>query len=54
LLEAGALAGVVRIGVVSDEGPRELAERADASVEGPEGFLKVLRVLADPTRAPSG
>jgi trehalose 6-phosphate phosphatase len=54
LLEAGALAGVVRIGVVSDEGPPELAERADAVVQGPNGFLQVLRVLADPAPASSG
>jgi trehalose 6-phosphate phosphatase len=54
LLEAGALAGVVRIGVVSDEGPPELAERADGVVQGPNGFLQVLRVLADPASASSG
>jgi trehalose 6-phosphate phosphatase len=54
MLEAGALAAVVRIGVVSDEGPPELGERADAVVQGPEGFLQVLRALADPAPAPSG
>jgi trehalose 6-phosphate phosphatase len=54
LLEARALAAVVRIGVASDEGPPELAERADAVVQGTEGFLQVLRVLADPTPSPSG
>jgi hypothetical protein len=32
--------------VSSDEAPDELAERADAVVDGPEGFLAVLRALA--------
>ena len=54
LLKAGTLVAVVRIGVVSDEGPPELAERADAVVQGTEGFLQVLRVLAESTPAPSG
>jgi trehalose 6-phosphate phosphatase len=54
LLEAGKLGEVVRIGVVSDEGPPELAQRADATVEGTEGFLRALRILASPAPAPSG
>lgn len=54
LLEAGALAAAVRIAVASDEGPPELAERGDAVVEGPEGFLDVLRLLAEPAAGPSG
>lgn len=51
LVESGALAAAVLIGVASDEGPPELGERADAIVHGPEGFLEVLKLLAD---APSG
>jgi trehalose 6-phosphate phosphatase len=47
LVDVGELTTAVRIGVASDEGPPELAERADAVVEGPEGFLEVLRMLAD-------
>ena len=35
------------MGVVSDEAPPELAERADALVEGTDGFLAVLRALSD-------
>jgi trehalose 6-phosphate phosphatase len=48
LAAAGELASAIRIGVASDEGPPELAERADAVVEGPESFLEVLRILAEP------
>jgi hypothetical protein len=40
--------------VLSDEGPPELAHRADATVEGTEGFLQALRILANPAPAPSG
>lgn len=48
LVDAGVLASAVRIAVSSDEGPRELAERADAVVDGPEAFREVLKLLADP------
>jgi trehalose 6-phosphate phosphatase len=40
------LDAAVRVGVRSDEGPSEIAERADIAVEGPEGFVAVLRALA--------
>ena len=43
---AGRLREAVCVGVASDEAPPELAERADAVVDGPEGFLEVLRALA--------
>ena len=40
-----ALDAAVRVGVVSDEGPPEIARRADVTVQGPPGFLKVLHAL---------
>jgi trehalose-phosphatase len=46
---AGTLREAVCVGVASDEAPAELAERADAVVEGPAGFLEVLRTLAPGT-----
>jgi trehalose 6-phosphate phosphatase len=47
LVAAGDLAGAVRVGVASDEGPAAIVERADLVVDGPEGFLPVLHALAD-------
>ena len=49
MADAGALESAVRIGVASDEGPPELAERADAVVDGPEGFAEVMNLLRDPS-----
>jgi trehalose 6-phosphate phosphatase len=43
---ARKLREAVCVGVASDEAPPELGERADAVVEGPDGFLGVLRALA--------
>lgn len=43
---AGDLDAAVCMGVASAEGPRELSEEADVMVEGPAGFLAVLRLLA--------
>ena len=54
LVESGTLTSAVRIGVASDEGPRELAERADGVVDGPGGFLEVLNLLADRAGGSSG
>jgi trehalose-phosphatase len=54
LVEAGSLDSSVCIGVASDEGPPELAERADAVVDGPEGFLEVLKLMAEPAGDSSG
>jgi trehalose 6-phosphate phosphatase len=51
LLDAGELSTAVRIAVASDEGPPELAERANAVVDGPEGFREVLELLAEPDGA---
>jgi hypothetical protein len=48
MAEAGALESAARIGVASDEGPPDLAERADAVVDGPEGFAEVMSLLRDP------
>jgi trehalose 6-phosphate phosphatase len=48
LAEGGALAGVVRVGVRSDEGPREIETEADVVVEGTDGFYEVLEALAAP------
>jgi trehalose 6-phosphate phosphatase len=45
---AGALESAVRIAVASDESPPQLAERADAVVDGPEGFAEVMSLLRDP------
>jgi trehalose 6-phosphate phosphatase len=54
LVEDGRLDRAVRIAVASNESPPELAERADAVVDGPEGFREVLRALATPAAAPGG
>ncbi len=43
----GDLRTAVCIGVDSTEGPAELAEQADALVEGPEGFLALLGLLVE-------
>jgi trehalose 6-phosphate phosphatase len=45
-VDAGRLRHVACIGVASDEAPAELGEAADAVVDGPSGFLGVLRALA--------
>jgi len=46
LTEEGALDVAVRVGVRSDEGPAAIAQQADLVVDGTEGFLAVLEVLA--------
>jgi trehalose 6-phosphate phosphatase len=46
LCEQGRLATAVCVGVSSPEAPAELAEQADITVEGPAGWLAVLRALA--------
>ena len=45
---------VVKVGVESEEAPDELLERADLTVEGPEGSLRVLKTLLGPSGATSG
>jgi trehalose 6-phosphate phosphatase len=46
LCEEGVLRTAVRVGVRSDEGPAAIVERADLVVDGTEGFVQVLEVLA--------
>jgi trehalose 6-phosphate phosphatase len=45
LRDAGRLAQIVRVGVVSDEGPPEIAEAADVTVPGIEGVHELLAAL---------
>jgi trehalose 6-phosphate phosphatase len=47
LREAGELATAVCVGVLSAEGPPEVAEEADVTVDGPAGWLEILRWLAE-------
>lgn len=44
--DEGKIGQVLRIGVLSDETPEIVAEAADLTVAGPEGFVHVLEVLA--------
>jgi trehalose 6-phosphate phosphatase len=46
LRERGSLESAVCIGISSSEAPAELAEEADLMVDGPAGWLAVLRALA--------
>jgi trehalose 6-phosphate phosphatase len=46
LHEGGRLQTAVCVGVSSPEAPAELAEQADLTVDGPAGWLAVLRALA--------
>jgi trehalose 6-phosphate phosphatase len=45
LVEEGGLEEAVRVGVRSDEGPREIVEQADLVVDGVEGMQQVLAEL---------
>jgi trehalose 6-phosphate phosphatase len=45
LVAEGELDAAVRVGVRSDEGPREIVERADLVVDGVVGFAGVLEAL---------
>jgi len=54
LVEEASLTAAVRVAVASDEGPPELADRADAVVDGPEGFLEALKLLAEPSEITGG
>jgi len=47
LEQAGELKTAVCVGVASDEGPAELAEEADLTVDGPPGWLALLEALAE-------
>ena len=46
LADEGGL-DVLRVGIRSEEGPEEIAERADLVVEGVDGFTEVLTALAE-------
>ena len=46
LAEDGKLSAVACIGVSSDESPAEVGREADLTVDGPEGFVRVLEALA--------
>ncbi|HEY1277294.1 MAG TPA: trehalose-phosphatase [Thermoleophilaceae bacterium] len=46
LVAEGALDAAVRVGVRSDEGPRDIVERADLVVDSVDGFARVLAALA--------
>jgi trehalose 6-phosphate phosphatase len=54
MADSGRLRGAVRIGVASPEAPPELGERADAIVDGADGFLDLLRALLDPAASAHG
>jgi trehalose 6-phosphate phosphatase len=45
MAESGELETAIRVAVASAEGPAELQRRADLVVDGPDGFLDLLRVL---------
>jgi trehalose 6-phosphate phosphatase len=45
LCEGGDLEAAVCVGVVSAEGPPEIAEEADLEVDGPAGWLELLEAL---------
>ncbi len=46
LVAEGKLEAAVRVGIASDEGPPEIVGEADLAVEGVDGFIDVLAVLA--------
>lgn len=48
LHEEGRLAAAVCVGVLSAEGPAELAEECDVTVGGLDGWLAILQWLAEP------
>ena len=50
LRERDRLETVVRVGVISDDGPREIAEQSDLQVDGVAGFAEVLALLAGPAQ----
>ncbi|MBS1843877.1 MAG: trehalose-phosphatase [Actinobacteria bacterium] len=47
LRDAGELVAAIRVGVLSAEGPPEVAEEADLTVQGPAGWLEILAWLAE-------
>lgn len=47
LRESGELVAAVRVGVLSAEGPAEIAEESDLTVDDPAGWLEMLAWLAE-------
>jgi trehalose 6-phosphate phosphatase len=47
LVSEGVIQHAVKVGLQSDDGPREIVERADLVVDGVPGFRAVLQVLAE-------
>ncbi|MET0304908.1 MAG: trehalose-phosphatase [Solirubrobacterales bacterium] len=47
LREDGELETAVCVGILSEEGPPEIAEEADLTVDGPAGWLALLEALAE-------
>jgi HAD superfamily hydrolase (TIGR01484 family) len=47
LRDAGELRTAVRVGILSPEGPPEIAEESDVSVSDPAGWLEILTWLAE-------
>lgn len=47
LREDGELVTAVCVGILSDEGPPEIAEEADMTVDGPAGWLALLEALTE-------
>jgi trehalose 6-phosphate phosphatase len=45
--ESGQLTAAVCVGVVSAEAPPQLAEESDLTVDGPDGWLRILEWLAE-------
>jgi trehalose 6-phosphate phosphatase len=46
LADEGRISKAIRVGVRSDEGPAEIAEEADIVVDGTDGVVELLTVLA--------
>jgi trehalose 6-phosphate phosphatase len=47
LREDGKLRATACVAVASDESPPEVTREADLTVNGPDGFVRVLEILAD-------
>jgi trehalose 6-phosphate phosphatase len=47
LREGGELESAVCVGILSEEGPPEIAEEADLTVDGPAGWLALLEALTE-------
>jgi len=47
LAESGELATAICVGIVSPEAPPELPEEADLIVDGPDGWLQILKWLGE-------